>query len=141
MAISTLRKLGFGILGSVLFCLGILVAHVYAATHREHPHVRQLSRIDFKEKPDSAKAMEIRSFIQQIPGVESSYFNVSDGILVFTFDIENQTSEHIFSLLQKTGPFKAKRFVADPEKVASGCPVLGKSNSFQGKFIRFIAGL
>lgn len=141
MSNSTLRKLGYGLLGSFLLCLGVLVAHVYAATHKEHPHPKQLSRIDFVEKTDSSEANEIKSFVRQIPGVESCYFNIPDGILVYTFDAETQTSENVFSLLQKSGPYKAKRYVVDPEMAATGCPALGKQDSFQGKFVRFIAGL
>jgi len=141
MPVSTLRKISYGLLGSILIFIGILVAHIYAATHKEQSHTKQLSRIDFSEKPDSTEAAGIRSFIRRIPGVESCYFNIPDGILVYTFDTETQSSEHVFSLLQKSGPYKAKRYVVDPKMAANGCPALGKPDSFQGKFVRFIAGL
>jgi hypothetical protein len=140
---STIRKTGFWFLGSLLLCSFILSAHIYSATHKEIKVVPQLqlSRIDFQKKPDSLQSREILSFVRSLGGVKSTYFNQKDGILVYTFLQGEQTSENVFRLVMASGNYKAKRYMVDPATAKTGCPVIGKPDSFQGKLVRLISSL
>ncbi|MGC4021511.1 MAG: hypothetical protein QM734_06010 [Cyclobacteriaceae bacterium] len=46
-------------------------------------------------------------------GVESTHFNVPDGILVYTYVIGKQTSENVFNQLMSSGNYKAKRYIVN----------------------------
>lgn len=117
---------------SVAFVLFIvLVAHIYIVTKpkpRTTPMV-QLSRIDFKEKPDSIEASKIVSFVRHLDGIDNAYFNIPDGIFVFGFYREKQSSKNVYDELMKLGHYNAKPFVVDLSTAAKGCPVMDK-NSF-----------
>lgn len=83
----------------------------------------QLSRIDFNEDIDSAEAIKIRGFIQSLNGVNSSYFNIQDNILVYTYDNKLQSSQSIYNALIKYKAYRAKPYIVDAEDLKSGCPV------------------
>jgi hypothetical protein len=94
------------------------------------PDDRQLSRIDFMQKVDSAEAGKIRSFVAHLDGVESTFFNVKDGILVYTYSLQKQSSQGVYDQLMQSGNYKAKRFVVSEDQAATGCPAMGGNKSF-----------
>lgn len=127
---------------TVLVCTGILVVHIYSATHKQQTPLanKQLSRIDFLEPIDSVDALNIRYQVASMPGVESTYFNHASNILVYTYAPDKQTSAAVFENLLKTCNYKAKRYVVSQEELASGCPI-GNHNSFTGKVSAYITAL
>src|SRR4051812_27736753 len=92
--------------GSVCTVLvAILFIHIYMVTHKPKADYdkRQLSRIDFKQPVDSAEANNIRAFVAGLHDVNSTYFNVPGGILIYSYTVGKQTSENVFKELMKHG--------------------------------------
>lgn len=115
---------------SILLVLVITLAvHIYIVTRPkiDDPRIRQLSRIDFFVKPDSVQANQIKSEVLHMKGVDAAYFNVPDGILVYSYNPNDQNSVQVYLDLMKKGGYKAKRYVVDAAALAKGCPVLDKS--------------
>ena len=139
----TFKKTAYWFVGSLVLCTFILVAHIYSATHKSGREniSKQLSRIDFLTKPDSSEAYKIQALVRKLDGVESTYFNIKDGILVYTFSLEKQTSENVFSQVLASGNYNAKRFIVDAATAKTGCPVIDKPDSFQGRLVHFISRL
>ncbi len=116
--------------GSVFILLcAVLVVHIYLVTksHKSKGDTRQLSRIDFKQPVDATEASKIRSFVKHLNGVQSTFFNVDNGILVYTYLRDKQTSENVYNQLIKFGNYKAERFKVD-ESAPTGCPIIDKKS-------------
>jgi len=124
---------------SVLFA--VLVAHIYMVTKNKmaQPDDRQLSRIDFTQKPDSMEANKIRSLVAHLDGVESTFFNVKDGILVYTYSLKKQNSIGVYNKVMNSGNYRAKRFVVDASQAPKGCPAMGGNGSFMSILYASIA--
>jgi hypothetical protein len=91
------------------------------ATHKTKTpfELTQLSRIDFKQKIDSVEASKIKAFVAMQEGVTSTYFNLNDGILVYTYQLEKQNSLSIYNKLINEGHYHAERYLineADSKK-------------------------
>lgn len=115
---------------AVLFVALIIHLGMVIKDKQVEPDGRQLSRIDFIQKVDSAEAGKIRSFVAHLDGVESTFFNVKDGILVYTYSLQKQNSQSVYEQLMRSGNYKAKRFVVSEEQAATGCPAMGGNKSF-----------
>ncbi len=126
---------------SIFFLLLIvLVIHVYTVTHKAltENEKTQLSRIDFKQKIDSTQANQIQSFVTGIEGVKTTYFNIPDGILVYSFIQGKQTSENVFNLLMNTKRYKAERYIVTAEQAKTGCPAgYGANSSVMNKIMNY----
>jgi hypothetical protein len=114
----------------VLFAALIIHLAMVIKDKQVEPDDRQLSRIDFIQKVDSAEAVKIRSFVAHLEGVESTFFNVKDGILVYTYSLQKQSSQTVYDQLMRSGNYKAKRFVVSEEQASTGCPAMGGNKSF-----------
>lgn len=124
-----------GILGISALLLAVLVVHIVMVTKSiryDHPSL-QLARIDFTEPIDSLKAKEINMRIRKISGVGNTHFNINEGILVYSVDINKTTNEAVYKRLVSEVPYKAERYVVNEEMAAKGCPVLDKA-SFSYQF-------
>lgn len=118
---------------------GILVIHIATANPVEIDNATlQISRIDFNEPIDSAKAKEIHRNLKSIPGVKTDRLNIETGVLVFFHDNKISNSEEIYNQLIQLGNYDAKRFTISKELASKKvCPVMNE-NSFSYKFSRGI---
>lgn len=124
MNFNLFKKIALGALGVLTSLLIILCVHIYIVTHKPKTpfELTQLSRIDFKQKVDSVEANKITSFIATQEGVKSTYFNLKDGILVYTYQSDKQNSITIYNKLINHGHYKAERFIINEAKANTGCP-------------------
>lgn len=123
------------ILGIVLVLFVVLVVHIASAKPVVYDNATmQVSRIDFKEPIDSAKAKEIHRNLKTISGVKNDRFNIEKGILVYFHDNRITNSQKVFDALIAKGNYKAERFVVS-EAVGNKqvCPVM-KEDSFSYHF-------
>jgi len=118
----------------------VLLLHIYSASKSVPTTGLQLSRIDFNEPIDSAEAAKIRSFVGHITGVESTYFNVKSGILVYTFYLNKQTSMNVYQKLIEYGGYKAKRYILNTAEIKSGCPI-SEEQSFSRCILSYFKNL
>lgn len=136
-------KISIGIFSILLLLFSVLVIHIYMVTR--HPNSdkrdRQLSRIDFKVKVDSLEANKIRAFVSRLEGVESTFFNVKDGILIYTYEVGKQNSENVYHKLMQSGNYQAERFIVDKEEAVNGCPVINDKKSITAHLTSYIAGI
>src|SRR5882672_7472218 len=112
---------------SVLFVLlMVLGIHIYLVTGNKsnYGNPRQLSRIDFKEPVNPAEADKIRSYVSHLEGVQGTYFNMANGILVYAFDPGRQSSLNVFNGLIHYGHYKAERYTVDESTAQTGCPAM-----------------
>ena len=92
----------------------------------------QLSRINFNDDVDSTEAKKIQTFVNDIEGIQKSYFNIQDDILVYSYYVGKQSSDNVFQLLSNAIPISAERFVVSAEKMQSGCPAMQKNGETSG---------
>lgn len=121
----------------------VLGLHIYKATHKADQNipVRLMGRIDFEEKPDSVSALRIRGMVKSFEGVQTTYFNIEDGILVFVYDGRKQTGINIFTKLQAQVPFKVSRYEVPEELATKGCPAMAEDQGWKGKLVQLISSL
>jgi len=129
---------------SVVFVLfAVLIVHIAMVTKYKavEPDGRQLSRIDFTEKVDSTEANKIKNFVGHLDGVESTYFNVKDGIFVYTYALSKQNSLGVYNKLMSYGKYKAHRYMVDPSEATKGCPAMGGNKSFMYSLVMYVGKL
>lgn len=133
---SRTKKILIWSLGSLVVLIGALVAHIYISTTsiQNDPRIRQMSRIDFKEPIDSLEATKIKNAVNSLPGIDGSLFNTSNGIFVYAFYPEKQNDKNVWNRIMSIRKYNAVRYIPDPEKLKSGCPVMNK-NSFSYRAI------
>jgi hypothetical protein len=102
--------------------------------------MRQLSRIDFKQPIDSLEAIKIKQFVAHLDGIESTYFNVPDHILIFTYVVGKQTSDNVYNQLVNYGHYKAERYMVGATTAKKGCPVMD-DNSVSYKLTSYVSQL
>lgn len=95
-----------------------------AAFSNEDARARQLARIDFKQPIDSAEADAIRGFVKRQAGVDACFFNIPDGIMVYSFMVGQQTSDNIYHKVVALKNYKAEKYVVEEKDLAKGCPVM-----------------
>jgi len=117
----------------ILFlALGI---HLYYVTDNFYQNQRsgpqlQLGRIDFKQPIDSIQAADLQSKLKQVPGVQKTYFNIEDQILVYSFYNTEQSADKIFASFNAGNTVPAERYIVAEEDKMKGCPAMsGKAQS------------
>lgn len=125
------------ILGIVGLLFVVLVVHIATAKPVVYDNATlQISRIDFEEAIDSAKAKEIHRNLKSIPGVKNDRINMEKGVVVYFHDNKVINSEEVFNQLIAKGNYKAKRYVISNELAQKkACPVMNE-DSFSYKFSR-----
>ena len=118
------KKIMLGVLSITLIFVAVLFVHIYMVSnkHQVNPNERQLSRIDFKQNINASEASKISAFVRSLPGVDATFFNAQDGILVYTYQLNKQNSMHVFAKLMAFGHYKAERYVVSADAAKSGCP-------------------
>lgn len=133
------KILKWGLIGLSVFVILFLSLgiHLYYVTDNFYqnelskPQI-QLSRIDFKEDIDSTEAKQIQTFVNGIEGIQKSYFNIKDDILVYSYYAGKQNSETVFKLLTEATHVIGEKFYVSSDKVNSGCPAMQKNGETSG---------
>jgi hypothetical protein len=137
------KIIAISIFSVVVLFLATLAIHIYmvtpAKTVKSDNRVRQLSRIDFTQDIDSAEAEKIRGFVAGLDGIESTYFNVPDDVLVYTYTVGKQNSENVFNKVMAFGNYNAQRYIVAAAQANNGCPVGAEEKSFTGKFTSYLS--
>ena len=125
------------ILGIVGLLFVVLVVHIATAKPVVYDNATlQISRIDFEEAIDSAKAKEIHRNLKSIPGVKNDRINMEKGVVVYFHDNKITNSKRVYEQLMMKGNYKAKRYVISNELAQKkACPVMNE-DSFSYKFSR-----
>lgn len=127
------------ILGTLALLFTILVIHIATAKPVVYDNATlQISRIDFKEPIDAAKAKEIHHNLKSIPGVKNDHFNTKTGVLVYFHDNQITNSQKVYNQLMLKGDYKAEPYkISEAMASKKVCPVISP-NSFSYKFSRGI---
>jgi len=130
------------LLGIVGLLFVVLVVHIATAKPVVYDNATlQISRIDFEEALDSAKAKEIHRNLKSIPGVKNDRINLEKGVVVYFHDNKVINSEEVFNQLIAKGNYKAKRYIISKELAQkTACPVMDE-DSFSYKFSRGVQRL
>jgi hypothetical protein len=131
----------FSVLGAAFLLFATLVVHIAVMVHQRGPlafATIQMARSDFQAPVDSARAQEIQKHILTLKGVKSTYCNLKDGILIYTFDNRINTAQQIYDEAIKTSGIPSVRYTVSKKDLARGCPVMNNS-SFYGKLTAIIS--
>ena len=129
-------------LGVLAALTGILVIHIYMATHKaplNNANI-QLARIDMLQPIDSTQANSLRSHVKQLPGVKNCYVNVPAGTLVYAYDLAEQNNDAVFASVASFSPVDCEPFVVSETDMANGCPAMDH-DSYQYRFSNWIRTL
>lgn len=130
----TIKWIVGSVFGVFILLFLVLVVHILLVTPKNYDNNSlQLSRIDFKEPIDSAKAKTINSQLRSINGVKNTHINLKEGIVVYSHDVNTINAEQTFETLLQKGNYKAERFVVTDAMKATGCPIMDR-NSFSYRF-------
>jgi hypothetical protein len=127
---------------SFLILSAILVFHIYLVTHlnkNQDERVRQLSRIDFKQNIEAEEAYNIRAFVNGLEGVENSYFNLDNDVLVYSYLVGKQNSNNVYNKLVAFGNYKAVKYIVDETTAKTGCPIGADKTSISYKLSAYIS--
>ena len=124
-------------LSSALLLLGIYLYHLPGAIAAAKPQI-QLSRIDFQEPVDALSANRIKGTILATSGVQQTYFNLPDRIVVFSHDPKIVSADAVLRKIRHQYAFQAERFLPDLPTKSSSCPVTGQNSIFvrMGAYLR-----
>jgi hypothetical protein len=124
------KKIALSILGVLVLFSGILVYHIYVVTSKQNDFRtdRQLSRIDFTEPIDSIEATQLRYYVAGLPGVESTFYNYNNHILVYTYAPDKQSSEGVYAAVMNHGKYAAKKYIVSKSDLSKGCPAINKKS-------------
>jgi hypothetical protein len=113
-------------------CFLLFSMYVYEKTTEGIPPgpPLQMSRIDFSESVDSTLAAQVRSKVKHLEGVQHTYFNYEDGILVFSHDPKVQKADSVVEIVNEDFNLNGTRFVVTDEMASGGCPVTGTNTVF-----------
>lgn len=89
----------------------------------------RLARIDFAQPVDSIEANRIKQSVNNLPGVEKSYFNIKDNILVYSYNKDVQSPNNVYKQVMNQNNYLATRFVVAEEDMSSGCPAMSDKAS------------
>jgi copper chaperone CopZ len=130
-----IKIVAFSLLGLGFLFFATLIVHIAIMVKgRPAPAYAtiQMARADFKEPVDSLSAVKIQNNIKNLKGVQSTYFNVKDYIVVYTYDNKVNTAQNIYDLAIRDAGFRSSRYLVSEKDLAKGCPAMN-SNSFYGK--------
>lgn len=113
-----------GVLLILFIALGIHLYFVTGHFYQAKGPQLQMSRIDFNQPVDSVEGAKIQSFVNHIDGVQKSYFNLEDDILVYAFYNDRQTSQNVFNELMASGDYNAEKYVVSEDDKKTGCPAM-----------------
>ena len=85
----------------------------------------QLSRIDFKVEIDSSLSQKIEEQIKLMEGVQHTYFNQKDAIVVYSHNPAILSSQSVFDKIQANYSLPMERYVVDTTSGTRGCPITG----------------
>ncbi|MFZ1791409.1 MAG: hypothetical protein WAT92_23990 [Saprospiraceae bacterium] len=126
------KRIALGTFLSVLLLFGIVVYHIATMPPIDNATV-QISRIDFDQKLDSIKSIEIKNSIRSINGVKNDVI-IKENVLVYFHDNRIADSKQVYEALMTKVDMKAKRFEVPADLVnKSTCPVTG-TNGIINKF-------
>jgi hypothetical protein len=139
----TIIKICLGLLSIVLILFAVLVFHIKSVIEKktaERINQRQLSRIDFKEHVDSTEAYKIKNFVASLDGVNGTYFNIPDGVLIYSYKMNEQNSKDVYDKVMHFGNYKAERYVlsAQQAQAMGGCPMKITDHSFYGYLTTYV---
>lgn len=120
----------------------VLVFHIYLVTRvnkNQDERVRQLSRIDFKQNIEAEEASKIRAFVNGLEGVENSYFNLDNDVLVYSYLVGKQNSNNVYNKLVAFGKYKAEKYIVDETNSKTGCPIGTDKTSISYKLSAYIS--
>ncbi|HOD09834.1 MAG TPA: hypothetical protein PLH25_09000 [Flavobacterium sp.] len=142
MSIKKIKILVGSVLGVVVLLFVVLVVHIATAKPVVYDNATlQISRIDFEEAIDSAKAKEIHRNLKSIPGVKNDRINMEKGVVVYFHDNKITNSKRVYEQLMAKGNYNAKPFIISNELAQKKvCPVMAE-DSFSFKFSRGIQRL
>ena len=142
MSIKKIKILVGSVLGVVVLLFVVLVVHIATAKPVVYDNATlQISRIDFEEAIDSAKAKEIHRNLKSIPGVKNDRINMEKDVVVYFHDNKITNSKRVYEQLMAKGNYNAKPFIISNELAQKKvCPVMAE-DSFSFKFSRGIQRL
>jgi hypothetical protein len=130
-------------LGLVFLFFAVLIVHIAIMVKgRPAPAnaMIQMARADFREPVDAQSAAKIQNNIKSLKGVESTYFNLKDHIVVYTYNNKVNTAQHIYDVAIKDVGFRSVRYTVSQNDLSKGCPVLN-NNSFYGRLTEKVASI
>jgi hypothetical protein len=137
------KILSGSILGLAFLLFATLIVHIAIMVRGRAPlpfATVQMARADFREAVDSASAIRIQNNIKRLKGVQSTYFNLKDYVLVYTFDNKVNTAQGIYDEAIRNAGFRSVRYVVSASDLTKGCPVMN-NNSFYGKLTETVANI
>lgn len=142
MKINKRWKIGIiSTIGVVFLLFATLIVHIAIMVHNRGPlafATIQMGRSDFQAPVDSTQAQQIQKHILAMKGVKSTYFNMKDGIVIYTFDNRANTAQQIYDKAIRTSGIPSLRYTVSEKDMAKGCPVMN-SNSFYGKLTAVVS--
>ncbi len=138
-----IKVVAFSLLGLAFLFFATLIVHIAVMVKvRPTPAYAtiQMARADFREPVDSLSAIRIQNDIKSLKGVQTTYFNAKDYILVYSFDNKVNTARNIYDAAIRNSGFRSARYIVNKTDLAKGCPVMN-SNSFYGKLTGVVAGI
>jgi hypothetical protein len=138
-----IKIVAFSLLGLAFLFFATLIVHIAIMVKgRPTPAFAtiQMARADFKEPVDSLSAVRIQNEIKNLKGVQTTWFNAKDYILVYSFDNKINTAQSIYDAAIKNSGFRSVRYIVGKADLAKGCPVMN-NNSFYGKLTEVVAGI
>lgn len=142
MKTKKLKIIFAGLAVTIVLLFGVLCVHLYAIAKKTHENPNnkiQLSRIDFKEKVDSAEAMKIKNYVRTLEGVQGAHFNLAHGTLVYGYILGTQTPQEVYQKAMDFSQhkYKAERYIVSAEQLKRGCPA-GMDNTMVMRFSNFL---
>lgn len=140
------KKIKIGIislLGIGFLLFAVLIVHIAIMVDNNEPlpmATIQMARADFQEPIDSLDAQYIKQKITLLQGVKSTYFNLKDEILIYTFDNRVNSAQNIYDKAIKTAGFSVERYTVSEEDLARGCPAMS-DNSFYGNLTALVSNV
>lgn len=136
-----LRNILIGTVSIITTLVVGLCVHIYLSIpdFSELPKV-QLARIDFQQPIDSTEATKVKSLVSKMKGIDGVYFNVPDGVLIYSYYFEQQNAQNVYNQVVNVGKYKAQRFIVDKKLAGGGCPVM-KDGSFSYQAVVFFKNL
>lgn len=143
MTNNKIKKAILWIGGSIFVLFLVLLVHIVVMVKKMPQPVNatiQLARADFRQPVDSVAANQIQKKVEEVKGVKSTYFNVKDDILIYSFDNKLTNAQNIYDEAIKNCGYVSERYVVKAEDLGKGCPAIN-NHSFFGKITQIVASV